>query len=389
VGIIDFADFADFSGFTVLTTMSSTGVRAGKLINEYEMGRVVMRSAGRLARGMITVIDGDPGLGKSTLLADWAAKTTVGAALPDGEPQPEKGVILFSAEDDPGVTIRPRFEAAGGDGSQMLLLNEIPKVDEEGYAVMDRRGKPATTWFGLPDDVDLLEDAIEAMNAGLVIFDPLFSYLSPHIKSNSDQDMRMALSPLALVAQRTGVSVIIVRHLNKSGGVNALYRGGGSIAIIGVSRIGLLLGRSRTNPSLRVLAPVKNNISEPASSIGFELEPVPDTDVARMRYMGPVSESAHDLLLGEITSDEDQDEGDEAVDWLKQYLSDGKRESSQIFKDARTKNLNERAVRKAKSKLKVLARPGAYQGAWTWELPVTVQFNSNGHVDLDEDEVVF
>jgi hypothetical protein len=381
----ELADFAVFLGFTVLTTMSSTGVRAGKLLNEYEMGRVVMRSAGRLARGMITVIDGDPGLGKSTLLADWAAKTTIGEALPDGEPQPERGVILFSAEDDPGVTIRPRFEAAGGDSSQILILNEIPKMDELGNAVMDRRGKPATTWFGLPDDVDLLMDAIEAMNAGLVIFDPLFSYLSPGIKGNDDQSMRMALSPLALVAQETGVSVIIVRHLNKSGGVNALYRGGGSIAIIGVSRIGLLLGRSKTNPNMRVLAPVKNNISPPASSIGFELESVPDTDVARMRYMGTVSESANDLLLGEITSDEDQDEGDEATSWLKQYLSDGKRESSAIFKEARTKSIGERAVRKAKAKLKVIAKPGAYQGAWTWELPVSVQISPNGYHDPDKE----
>jgi hypothetical protein len=309
--------------------------------------------------------------------------------LPDGDPQPEKGVVLLSAEDDPGDTIRPRFEAAGGDPSQVLILNEVPMVDGEGDPLLDRDGKVRMRWFGLPDDSQLLRDAIKAMNAGLVILDPMMSYLSPDVKSNSDQDIRRALSPLALIAQETGVSIVIVRHLNKSGGVNALYRGGGSIGIIGMARIGLLLGRSKKNPAVKVLASVKNNISVPAPSLGFELVPVLGTDVARMKYLGEVPDTASDLLLGDITSDEEQDEGDEAIAWLREYLSGGKRESSEVFKAARAKSLSERQVRKAKAKLKVIAKPGAYQGAWTWELPVTVTFNSNGHVDVDEDEMVF
>jgi RecA-family ATPase len=364
-------------------------VQTGRLLVDYDEERIQWRSMGRVARGKITVLDGDPGLGKSTLLIDWAAKVSRGDPLPDGDPSPEKGVILLSAEDDPSDTIRPRFEVAGGDPSQVLILNEIPKRNADGDVIFDQDGDPMMKWMGFPDDARLLRAAIEAMDAGLVIIDPLMSYLSPDVKSNSDQDIRRALSPLALIAQETGVSIIIVRHLNNSGGVNALYRGGGSIGIIGMARIGLLLGRSKQQPHVRVLASVKNNISQPAPSLGFILESVTGSDVARMQYIGEVAETANDLLLGDVTSDEDQDEGDEATEWLKNQLKDGPRESSQILKDARSKNLSERAVRRAKTKLKVKARPGAYQGAWTWELPVTVSFNSNGHVDIDEDEVVF
>jgi hypothetical protein len=365
--------------------VTSTAIQVGRLLVDYDAERIAWRSMGRLARGKITVLDGDPGLGKSTLLIDWAAKTSRGDPLPDGDPQPERGVILLSAEDDPSDTIRPRFEAAGGDPTQMLILNEVPKRDGDGIPQLNREGEPLMTWFGLPDDARLLRDAIAAMNAGIVIFDPIMSYLSPDVKSNSDQDIRRALSPLALIAQETGVSIVIVRHLNKSGGVNALYRGGGSIGIIGMARIGLLLGRSKRQPHVKVLASVKNNISPAAPSLGFELESVPGSDVARMKYLGEVPETANDLLIGDITSDEEQDEGDEAQEWIREYLADGKRESSQIFKDARTKNLSERAIRRAKTKLKIIAKPGAYQGAWTWELPVTVTFNSNGKHDPEKE----
>jgi hypothetical protein len=187
--------------------VTSTAIQVGRLLVDYDAERIAWRSMGRLARGKITVLDGDPGLGKSTLLIDWAAKTSRGDPLPDGDPQPERGVILLSAEDDPSDTIRPRFEAAGGDPTQMLILNEVPKRDGDGIPQLNREGEPLMTWFGLPDDARLLRDAIAAMNAGIVIFDPIMSYLSPDVKSNSDQDIRRALSPLALIAQETGVSI--------------------------------------------------------------------------------------------------------------------------------------------------------------------------------------
>lgn len=363
----------------------------GSLLSEHEIRRIEWRSYGRLARGKITILDGDPGLGKSTLLTDWSARVSRGDALPDGKPfEDQNGVILLSAEDDPSDTILPRFLQAGGNPDRVLLLNEIPELDEHGQPLLYPNGDPRTRWFGFPDDIALLEDAVRHMNAGLIIVDPLVAYLSPDVKVNSDQDVRRALSPLALLAQRTGVAVILVRHLNKSGGVNALYRGGGSIGIVGLVRLSLLLGRSRNDPTLRVLAGFKNNIGPIPPSLGFKLESVPDSDVARMDYVGVVPDTATQLLLGEIEDKADADEEDECTEWLRDYLAGGGREKTDVIKNARARGFSERAVKRAKSALGLSSKPGAFGGGWVWEMPKVQAFNSNGfHGKADESDVEF
>src|SRR5688572_2019819 len=181
-------------------------------------------SPGRLAAGKITVLDGDPGLGKSTLLCEWAARITRGQALPGGEPDPPRDVIILSAEDDIYDTIRPRIDAAGGDPSRIASLLAVPD------------GSPFGRPFVIPGHVLLLEALVVHTNAALVILDPLVAYLQPGHSANSDQGMRRAFSALKKLAERTGAAIIVVRHLNKSTGANPLYRGGGSIGIIGAAR---------------------------------------------------------------------------------------------------------------------------------------------------------
>src|SRR5215217_1226037 len=184
-------------------------VSVGTLLADVETKTVEWLWERRIPLGKITVLDGDPDNGKSVLTTDLAARVTTGRAMPYGfgKTFPQAGVVILSAEDGVADTIRPRFDAAGGDPSKVVILgNDDP--------------------FGLPEDLPQLEWAIERVGAKLVIVDPIMAFLGENINSNSDKDVRSALKPLKQLAERTGVAVLIVRHLNKTPGGNVLYRGG-------------------------------------------------------------------------------------------------------------------------------------------------------------------
>jgi hypothetical protein len=347
-------------------------VQIGRLLSEFQETRISWISEGRLARGKVTIFDGDPGLGKSTLMIDWIARITTGVPLPGcvrAHGSTKRGVILINGEDDPSDTVVPRLRAAGGDPDKVMLLNEIPVISDEGVVSMNGHGLPKTRLFGLPDDIPMLEQAITHMDAGLVVIDPLMSFFSPDIKSHSDQDIRNALTPLATMAQRTGAAVIMVRHLNKSGGTRALYRGGGSIGIVGIARMGLLLARPKDQPDIRVLASVKSNISKDVPSLGFRLESFPDSDVAVMKFIGEVNYSADDLLEGDAESEEEQDDRSEAVIWLEQFLSSGPRPATEVQNEGKKVGLSFTSLKSAKKKLGGISVKGAFHGSWMWDLP--------------------
>jgi AAA domain-containing protein len=180
---------------------------------------------GRVPAGMITLLDGDPALGKSTITIDLAARVTTGAPMPlttadDSKPGIIGDVVILTAEDHLGATVRPRLDAAGGDARRVHVLTGIARAADPDAPIV------------LPTDVAELETVIRDNKARLVVIDPLMAFLGADIDSYRDQDVRRALAPLAKVAAATGAAIIIVRHLRKSAGA-ALYRGGGSIGIIG------------------------------------------------------------------------------------------------------------------------------------------------------------
>src|SRR5215218_10051098 len=177
----------------------------------------------RIPRGKVTVLDGDPGTGKSTLTLTITAKVTTGSPFPDGSRPEPADVILLSAEDEIGDTIRPRLEAAGADLERCWVL---PDVREEGEPP-----RPPE----LPLDLARLEDLAKDRAAALVVIDPLMAFLSGAVDAHRDQDVRRVLASMAYMAARTGAAVLIVRHMNKSGGSSPLYRGGGSIGIVGAA----------------------------------------------------------------------------------------------------------------------------------------------------------
>jgi RecA-family ATPase len=184
---------------------------------------------GRIPYGKLTVLDGDPGQGKSTVTTDLAARVSTGSPLPTGE-RPRRGaVLLLSAEDGAADTLRPRLEAAGADLTRVHLLDHVATGDGP---------RPPE----LPTDLPAIREVIKRERIALVVVDPLMAFLAETVNTRIDHAVRRALHPLKELAEHTGAGVLVVRHLNKSGEGSALYRGGGSIGIIGAARSGMMVG---------------------------------------------------------------------------------------------------------------------------------------------------
>jgi putative DNA primase/helicase len=158
-------------------------------------------SPGRLAAGKLTIFDGDPGLGKSTLLCEFAARISRGDPLPGGDAAPPRPVVLMSAEDDPYDTIRPRIDAAGGDPRRVIAFATLPN------------DASTETLGAIPDHLYVIEEIITRTRAALLIIDPLVAFLARGHNANSDQGVRRAFHALKGLAERTGVAIVAVRHL--------------------------------------------------------------------------------------------------------------------------------------------------------------------------------
>lgn len=304
----------------------------------------------RVPRGKVTVLDGDPGLGKSTLTLELAARITSGRSLPDDERDVEpQSVVLLTAEDDIADTIRPRLDAAGADVARVTVLDSSLTIPR--------------------DDAQLLR-AIEREHAALLIIDPLMAFLGAGVDSHKDQDVRRGLSGLALIANQTGAALLIVRHLNKSGGGNPLYRGGGSIGIIGAARAGLIVGVDPEDDSRRVLAVTKANLGPSAVSLSFRIEGHPlNRRVAAVKWLGTVKHDARSLL----SQDTPERRGalGKAVKFLGEALADGERQAIDVRAEAREAGIASRTLDRAKPKAHVHAKK--IGDKWWWELTAGAQ----------------
>ncbi len=295
---------------------------------------------GRIALGKVAIIEGDPGLGKSTVTLDLAARVSRGLAMPDGAVGPgvPAGVVILSAEDGLADTIRPRLDAAGADVSRIVALTGILAPDQ-----VDEYGHPPS----LPVDISAIEaTAIEAA-AVLIIIDPLMAYLGSQVDSHRDQDVRRALAPLAAMAERVGAAVIVVRHLNKSAGASAVYRGGGSIGIIGAARTALLVGADPEDENRRILAVSKCNLAAIAPALAYTLVYDPAFGCARVEWHGATEHRASELLAAPAT-DEERDARGDAIQFLDTVLGDGPLGAAEVRALARKQGIADRTLDRAK-----------------------------------------
>jgi len=249
---------------------------AGVLLSEVTAEEITWLWANRIPRGKLTILEGDPDEGKSTVAFDLAARVSTGAAMPlETRTREPAGIVILSAEDALGDTIRPRLEAAGADLDHILgfRFEELPTI---------------------PDGLTVIEAAINRVEAALVIIDPLVAFFGRAVHAYRDHDVRRALTPLAALADRTGAAVLAIRHLNKARMARAKYRGSGSIGIIGAARSALLVARDPEDPSRRLLAPVKGNLAAPAPAVAFSLVAAGTT--ARVAWLGETAHTAEGLL---------------------------------------------------------------------------------------------
>lgn len=330
----------------------------GILLASVQPQRVEWLWLDRIPLGKLTIIDGDPGLGKSVLTLDLAARVSTGQVMPDGTPGRQGGVVLLTAEDGLGDTVRPRLDAAGADVGRILALDGIPETVGQRL--------PA-----LPDDAHYIRDAVERMDARLVIVDPLTAYLGPEINSHRDTDCRRALWPLAALAEATGAAVVVVRHLNKAAGGSPLYRGGGSIGIIGAARSGLLVAKDPDNADRRVLASLKCNLARLAPSLAFDLSSAAN-GAMRIGWMGQSPHTAESLLAAP-RDDEERGAMAEATEVLRTLLAGGGRPAKEIKRGARQAGVADPTLKRAKVALGVQSRRIGFgtDGEWYWCLPGT------------------
>jgi hypothetical protein len=300
----------------------------------------------------VTILDGDPGLGKSTLLLDLASRGSVGGLAPTGEPLGDAFTTIYvTVEDDAEDTIVPRIFAAGGDSSRFHLVRKL----------------------SLPAEVDRLEATANKLKARLVVIDPLMAYLGDVVKTNDDHLVRRALEPLANVAARLDVAIVLVRHLNKRVGDDAIYRGGGSIAFTGLARSVLAVGRDPDDHDRMILAPIKLNVARRQPSLAYRIVADGDYDPARIAWEGTSDRSAEDLIGRTRDEAGGQSKTGELAEAIRELLEEGggsmgAGEACRALKEDGF-NLGSRDnLKRARDHAGADSTKDGFAGGWVWSL---------------------
>ena len=216
---------------------------------------------GRIPLGKLTLLAGDPGLGKSFVTLDIAARVSRGASWPDLAllNQSPAGVVLFNAEDDLADTIAPRLDKAEADDRNVVAV--------EGVAMMGHR-----RCFSLEQDLPRLAEVVE-QNPGtrLVVIDPISAYTGK-VDSHNNTEVRGLLAPLAEVAGRYHLAIVAVTHLSKSGGTKAVYRAMGSLAFAAASRAVWAIVKDLNDPQRRLFLPAKLNLAQDPDGMAYRIK---------------------------------------------------------------------------------------------------------------------
>lgn len=341
---------------------------------------------GRIPLGKLTILSGDPGLGKSLVTLAVAAAVSIGARWPCCEgTAPVGDVVAVSAEDDAGDTIRPRLEAAGANLSRIHVLDAVEFTDENG----DTHRRP----WNFTDIAALDARLAELPECRLVIVDPLSAYLAG-TDSHKNADVRALLMPLAEMAARRRVAVLCVSHLNKSSGP-AMYRTTGSLAFVAAARAVFAVAKDQNDASRRLVVPIKCNLSKDGTGLAYRIGERDGAPVIEWE-VEPVTVSAEEALAAANQDNESRSQTDEAVDWLRRELDSGPAKAADVQKQARLAGISDKALRRARERLGIRPHKTEFSGGWTWALHEDAQdaqsqnvgtFEGEGHLRPAEGEL--
>lgn len=316
---------------------------------------------GRIALGKLTLIAGDPGLGKSLLTATMAATVSKGYTWPlTDSASPVGSVVLLSAEDGPADTIRPRLDAAEADCERIYVLQAIRDVDAE--------GNPTQRMFSFKRDLAALEEQLSSLpDCKLLIIDPVSAYLDG-TDSHNNTDVRGLLAPLAKLAADNDIAVVLVQHLNKSSGSSAMYRAMGSVAFIAAARAAYVVTKDKDNPERRLVMPVKNNLAKDSTGLAYSVIEAENGAPVIAWETEPVMMTADEALTPSDTNEEKTD-----TEWAKEVLqialSNGPKPVAEVQKEAKQAGISPKSLRTAREKLGVKPKKVGFNAGWVWSLP--------------------
>ena len=309
--------------------------------------------------GALTIITGDPGVGKSLLAIDIAARVTVAKGWPDGVPHSNVAgdVVYIGGEDDLRTTVRPRLEAAGADVTRVFALEGVCDVESH-----------ETRTFHLRRHHQTLREFIKGLpTPGMVLIDPLWAHLP---SCGSAAEVGAAVADINRTAQEFGIAFIAVTHLNKQATARAIYRSAGNLALIGSTRCAHLVAvderAAEVGADRRLFVPLKNNLSKPQPALAFsvgkngiEWEPnraVDETEDGTLQ----IALTPRQRLSAELK---------EARAFVTEMLGAGPALAADVFAGAAARGLSRSLLRRAAHQLEVEFRKDGTQGRWTWAMP--------------------
>jgi len=333
-----------------------------------------VRSAweGRVPLGMVTLIVGVPGKGKSTLTVELVARASRGQ-LPGDLFGQSVTVALATAEDAISQVVVPRLIAAGADLDRVRII----QVRHEG----------TVGGLALPDDIDKLREQLIAAEARIVVVDPLVAHIVGSINTWKDQDVRRVLAPLAHLAEEADAAVVGVMHLNKNQTSDVLNKVGGSVGFGAAARSVLFFAPDPEDPDpesyKRILAHAKCNVGPLAPALRFRVQgrEIESKDHTIIKTSGIAWDgeargvSAADLVVEPATAEERQaktakeQDIEEAMEVIRELLAGGTTEADAVQKELTRLKIKERTWREAKRRLGIQSKKSSFKAGWEWVLP--------------------